>query len=81
MLGGDGGASSVAVPGCAWPQGQCFCLADIPAQQAPGGSGGIFSTKRSWPADGAAVIQTGVSASKCRPGAAGIHKPQHIRSC
>lgn len=40
MLGGDGGASSVAVPGCAWPQGQCFCLADIPAQQAPGGSRG-----------------------------------------
>lgn len=40
MHGGDGGASSAAVLESAWPQGQCFCLQDIPAQQEPGGSRG-----------------------------------------
>lgn len=52
------------------------CLASGPpylAVQHPSWSGarspqGILRTKRSWPADGAAVIQTGTSASQSSPG-------------
>lgn len=65
----EGGSFSLEVVGSAWGQGQGLYFSGVPDGQE------LLRTKKSWPADGAAGIQTETASPKTALGRLGFTNP------